>query len=272
MRAVEAAVNFANEMPGEIHIIVGSASSVRFISRTVYLGIKVSQKDVDSILSALTGGALYAHRETLKEGFLTLGGGIRIGICGQARYEGGELMGVHDVSSLLIRIPCMECSFTDLLCDAFLKCERGLLIFAPPSGGKTTALRALVRRLAEIRAGRISVIDERREIECADFSCLDADVFKGYRRGEGMQIALRVMSPQILAVDEIGTSAESMDILESLLSGVKFIATAHGKNFEEIRKKKNLAVFFELGIFDVLAGIFNTDKGFECKIYENRVN
>lgn len=251
----------------EIHITVGGGSSVRFLSGKVFLGVNTSRTDMDNIVSALTGGALYAHRHTLSEGFLTLCGGVRVGICGQARYEGGKLVGVSEVTSLLFRVPGGACSFTDELLKAFLECERGLLIFAPASGGKTTALKALVARLAQTKcAGRISVIDERCELCTDELSCLDVDIFKSYRRAEGMRIALRVMSPEVIAVDEIGASDEGKEMLESLMSGVKFIATAHARRYDELRRRKNLARFFELGIFDAFARIFNTDTGFACEI------
>ena len=266
--AVLNTTRFSGDNAVEIHICRGSGSSVRFLSKKAYLGLNVSQRDIDVIISSFTGRALYAYRDTLREGYLTLEGGIRIGVCGQARYEGDLLIGISDVSSLLIRLPCGECHFVDRLCDAFLKSERGILIFAPAAGGKTTALRAMVKRLAEIGAGRISLIDERREIDCGDFSMLDVDVFSGYRRAEGMQIALRVMSPQILAVDEIGTSQESLEMLQSLLSGVKFIATAHAKSYDEVQRRKNLAPFFKLEGFDAFARIFNDGKGFECEIWQ----
>ena len=83
-----------------------------------------------------------------------------------------------------------------------------------------------------------------------------------------MQIALRVMSPQILAVDEIGLSEESEEMLDSLQSGVRFVATAHAGSLDEVKRRKNLAPFFKEGIFDVFAEIFHTDKGFECKIFK----
>ena len=261
------AVEISREPPLELHISLGTGSSVRFLSGKVFLGISVSREDIDGIISALTGGALYAHRHTISEGFLTLGGGIRVGICGQARYEGDKLVGVSEVSSLLVRLPGARCSFENELLSAFKKTERGMLIYAPASGGKTTALKALIVRLAETKTvSRISVIDERCELCTDEISRLDVDVFKGYKRADGMRIALRVMSPEVIMVDEIGASDEGEEMIESLMSGVKFIATAHGEKYDDVRRRKNLAPFFRLGIFDTFVRIFNTDTGFECEI------
>lgn len=269
-RAVERTTEFFGAAPSEIHICLGRGSSVRFFSKKVYLGISVSEKEIGDIIAEFTGRALYAHRDTLREGFISLGDGVRVGVCGQARYEGERLVGVCSVSSILIRIPHRECSFADRLADAFLKCERGMLIFAPPSGGKTTALRALILRLCELRAGRISLIDERSELDLGDFSSCDIDLFRGYRRSHGMEIALRVMSPEIIAVDELGSSGENIEMLESLFGGVRFIATAHASSFEELKKRKNLLPFFEMGVFDTYARVFSADGGFDCEITESR--
>ena len=265
-REVLHTVGLFGEAPMEIHICVGSGSSVRFPSKRIYLGISVSEGDVEEMLAEFTGRALYAHRDTLKEGFLSLGEGVRVGVCGQARYEGGALVGVYHVSSLLIRIPRRECDFADKLFEAFLLCKRGLLIFAPPAGGKTTALRALLLRVCGLSDERVSVIDERSEIDMGDFSSYAIDVFKGYRRSQGLQIALRVMSPTVIAVDELGSERENTEMLQSLLTGVRFIAIAHAQSLEKLKKRKNLEPFFEMGIFDVYARIFNTDGHFECEI------
>ena len=266
VKACERALPILSGTVSELHIRLGSGSSLRSLSKSVYLGINVERDDVDFMLSSFTGGALYAYNDSIKEGYISLGEGVRVGVCGQARYEGERMVGICDVSSLLIRFPFFECAFVDKLCSAFMECTRGLIIFSPPSMGKTTALRALLLRLSYLRAGRISLIDERCEVDCEAFMSSDIDVFKGYERGEGLRTALRVMSPEIVAVDEIGSVRESYEVVESLLSGVKFIATAHAQSLDDLKKRPTLAPLFELKVFDVFSRIFNTDTGLECEI------
>ncbi|MBR5139978.1 MAG: Flp pilus assembly complex ATPase component TadA, partial [Clostridia bacterium] len=233
----------------------------------VYLGITVGEDDIEYILNAFTGGALYAYRDSIRDGYVSLGAGIRVGVCGQARYDGDELVGISCVSALLIRFPCFDCRFTDRLVEAFSSAERGLMIFAPPCSGKTTALRSLLLRLSSMGTGRISLIDERCEVVTDDFKFSDIDVFCGYRRADGIRTALRVMSPDIIAVDELCVARESCEIIESLLSGVKFIATAHARDFSDLSKRPAVAPFLDLGIFDVFSKIFHTDTGLECEIF-----
>ena len=253
----------------EIHIVLGSGSSVYIGGFRTYLGINVTEGDIEELFICVTGGALYAHRETIRDGYVTLSSSVRVGICGQARYEMGELVGVCNVTSMLFRFPHGSCSFADELFLAFESSKRGTLIFAPACGGKTTALRALVKRL--VREGkhyRISLIDERCEFSWEDFSSTDIDIFRGYKRKSGMQIALRVMSPQIIAVDEIGTAEEAEQMLESLGSGVRFIATAHASSIEELISRKSLRPLIDNGVFDVFAGIFNADGHYFTQIYK----
>ena len=265
--AVLRALTSARIKPTEIHIVRGSGSCVRFLGGRIYLGITVSDGDISDMLSLITGGALYAYRHTIKDGYVPLACGVRVGICGQARYERGELVGVSEVTSLLVRLPSYECEFIDELISAFFEAERGMLIFAPACGGKTTALRALIKGLAQREnPPRISVIDERCEIGNEDFLKLDVDVFRGYEKGEGMRIAMHVMSPEIIAIDEIGGACRSRDIIETVFGGVRFIATAHGKALSDLEKRENLAPFFEAGAFDRFARIFNTDGRFGCEI------
>ena len=255
------------EEPTEIHIVKGSASAVFYLRRRVYLGIFVGEAEMAEILSLLTGGALYAHVHTIKNGYVSLGGGVRVGICGQARYEKGELVGISDVTSYLIRLPSHDCSFKDELLEAFRETKRGMLIFAPSCGGKTTALRALVSALANSTdKPRISVIDERCEFNAEDLLSLDVDVFRGYKRGDGVEIAIRVMSPQIIAIDEIGSSQESGELAEWVFGGGRFIATAHAKSLADLKKRKNLAALLSLGIFDTFVRIFDTGADFSCEI------
>ena len=85
-------------------------------------------------------------------------------------------------------------------------------------------------------------------------------------RADGMEIALRTMSPSIIAVDEIGARRESDAMVESLNSGIKIIATAHARDRCELEKRGGLAPFLKAGAFDVFFGIFHTDAGYSCKI------
>lgn len=251
----------------ELHLTIGRRSFVRIGREQIFLGVEVTVSDMESTVRRLCQGAIYAHRDTITEGYISLEGGIRVGICGQARYESDRLVGVSDVSSLLFRIPTATSDLADELYSAWCITRHGMLIYSAPGVGKTTALRTLVGIMAEkCPEQRVAVVDERCEFSVTECRRLGVMLLRGYRRADGMEIALRTMSPTVIAVDEIGTRRESDAMTESLNSGVKLIATAHATDKYELEKRGGTQPFLEAGVFDVFFGIFHTDAGYSCKI------
>jgi len=233
----------------------GACSAVISGERIRLLSILTSQ-DVKKCFVNLCEGALYAHRDNIRAGYVTLLGGIRVGICGRARYDGGGFVGVSDVSSLVFRIPTATSSNASVIYDAFKSASRGMLIYSPPGVGKTTALRALVSLLGEGKDSfETVVVDERCEFMPEEYKHSSVDILRGYRRAEGIEIALRVLSADVICVDEIGTAREADAILESLNSGVRFIATAHASNFDELKRRVNIKALLDAGVFDVYVGL-----------------
>ena len=253
----------------ELHITIGKRSSALIGGERIFLGVDVSSQDMDATVHRLCGGAIYAHRDTIGDGFISLSGGVRVGICGQARYESDRLVGVSEVSSLVFRMPTVTSSLSEELYSAWQGSANGLLIYSPPGGGKTTALRTLVCTIAErCPWERVAVVDERCEFSVDECRGLGVMLLRGYKRADGMEIALRTMSPSIIAVDEIGARQESDAMVESLNSGIRIIATAHARECSELEKRRGLEPFLRVGAFDVFFGIFHTDAGYSCKIEE----
>lgn len=251
----------------EIHLCVGARSSVSYLRERIFLSSVVSADDMRAVVIRLCRGALYAYRDTITDGYICMENGIRVGVCGQARYEAGRLVGVSDISSLVFRIPASDSSLTGELFSAFSECRQGMLIYAVAGGGKTTALRSLTSRLAEGKRGaRICVIDERCEFSVEECARCGIDLFRGYKRSDGMNIALRTMTPDIIAVDEIGGRGEAEDMLDSLNSGVRIIATAHASSLEELKRRRSIEPFIKYGIFDRFVGIYNEGGGYRCRV------
>ena len=134
------------------------------------LDTALSRGEMDALVTRLCDGSLYAHRDALAGGWLTIPGGIRVGICGRAAVEGERIIGIYDVSGLNIRIPGGQRGLGERVCRLLRSRSdgRGVLVYAPPGGGKTTLLRCVAARMA---AGaeplRVVVIDTRGEIGCA---------------------------------------------------------------------------------------------------------
>ncbi|MBQ8689509.1 MAG: Flp pilus assembly complex ATPase component TadA [Clostridia bacterium] len=249
----------------ELHMCVGSRSSLLLGRERIYLLTEIAQTDMQQTVNKLCNGAIYAHRDTITAGYISLDSGIRVGICGTARYELGHIVGISDVSSLVFRIPTRDSSLLSELEEAWSTSKSGMLIYARAGVGKTTALRSLVSSLAQ-KEGRIAVVDERCEFSVDECRKLGVTHLRGYRRYDGMEIALRTMSPDIIVVDEIGSRRESDGMLDSLNSGIRLLASAHSESADDVVKRPGVRILIENGIFDVLFGIFNTDGTYSHKI------
>lgn len=227
-------------------------------------------EDISYTVRALCGNSLYSHSETIKEGYICTDAGIRAGVCGRAVTEGGRIISVTDITSVVIRIPHRLPGASDEICKLIMKEGfRGMMIYSPPGGGKTTALREIVSRLgSKPYSMRIAVIDTRFEI-CGGLSGdLSVDCLSGYPRAKGMETAIRTLSPSLIVCDEVGSCEDSEAIRESFGSGVSCVVSAHAKNAEELFEKAYIKDLFELGVFSHAVGLKRKTGGFELCVSE----
>ncbi|MCQ2414232.1 MAG: hypothetical protein MJ082_05515, partial [Clostridia bacterium] len=185
-------VRFFSDL-SEIRLRSGGASSLTVAGKNVLLLSAVEKTEIAGIVNRLCRGSMYAFRDAIAAGYLPYVGGVRVGLCGSARYEGGRLIGISDVSSLSFRLPHAVCDTADLVFEEWEKGVRsGMLVYSPPGGGKTTVLRALALRIATgERPKRVALIDERGEFSAEDYTRATVDILAGYERARGMEIATR---------------------------------------------------------------------------------
>ena len=253
----------------EIRLRGGGVSSLTLAGQNLALATRVDMTELAALLYRLCDGSLYAFRDPLSRGYLPLGDGIRVGVCGRAGYDGERSVGISDIRSLVFRLPHGVCDSEEVLLDVWRRgIGCGMLIYSPPGVGKTTALRALARRIGTgPPARRVCVIDERCEFVAGELSLSHVDLLQGYRREEAIEIATRTLSPELLIVDEIGGEREARAMLSVLRCGIPLIATAHASTVEEARARPTLAPFFASGIFEVLVGL-----SVEGGVYRARVD
>ncbi len=228
--------------------------------------VMLTGREMNDLLLAMCGGSIYAYRQNLCQGFLTLSGGIRVGVCGSAAMENGALIGVGAITGLMIRIPqARNVSATELL-HAFRAHpgRRGVLIYAPPGVGKTTLLRAVAREAASPAFGyRTVAVDTREEfchtLEGAD---LNLDILVGYPREIGIEIAVRTMSADLIICDEIGSNADADAILRAANCGVPLIASAHASSIGELLSRPAFQMLHRARVFGLYAGIRRSAGGF----------
>lgn len=218
------------------------------------LGIISKKDDINESFRAICDYSIHSYKNEISEGFITLEGGNRVGMCGTAVLNGQCIETLKYINGLNFRIAGQVIGCSEKLCNRLYDTNIvSLLIIGPPLSGKTTVLKDMCRILGE--KYKISVIDERSEISAVyhgesqnEIGTL-TDIFDGYPKGEGITTAVRVMSPEIIICDEIGGKKDCDSILNSINSGVKFIASVHGSTIEEVLKRRNIAELISNGIF-----------------------
>ncbi len=221
-------------------------------------------KDISLTAEIMGGYSLYAFDEEMKNGFLTIEGGHRVGICGKTVIENGRIKTIRNITSLNIRIAREVKGCGDKAVD-FIFDEAGVhntLIISPPGGGKTTILRDVIRQVSN-RGVTVGVCDERSEIGASfrgrvmnDLG-IRCDVLDCCPKAEGIEMLLRSMSPRVIAVDEIGSERDFEAIKAAVNSGVKLFCTAHGKSIADVKKYE--------GIFERYILLFGADEAGKIK-------
>ncbi|NLM75366.1 MAG: stage III sporulation protein AA [Clostridiaceae bacterium] len=210
--------------------------------------LTVTLDELNNLFYSLCEHSVYAYQEDIKRGFITLRGGHRAGICGTVVYQGEEITGIRDISSVNIRLSRQLKGCADGLIDSIIrnKCDiYNTLILSPPRCGKTTLLRDIARHISQgssnFRGLRTAVIDERSEI-AANYKGIPqndlgprTDILNGCRKKDGIEIALRGMSPHVIIVDELGDQKDAEAIKMAWNAGVRIIATAHAFSLEDFK-------------------------------------
>lgn len=224
-------------------------------------GIRAEQKDIQSVLETACGYSGYAFEEEISRGYLTIQGGHRIGLAGRAVMKEETIRTLKYISALNLRIahPVTGCA-VPWKAYFYLKdkpCH--VLIVSPPGCGKTTLLRDAIRMYSEGKEGfppvNVGVVDERSEIggmyRGNPVHCLGmrTDVLDGCPKSQGMEMLLRSMSPDVLAVDEIGVG-DVFSIENALRSGCRLLATLHGEQIEDFLEKPGFSTLVKERVFD----------------------
>ena len=241
----------------EIRLRVGRPLALTLDGETVFISQKgqvcylnqhglyiVSARDVEQTFQNMCEHSVYAYTEQIKRGYIALPYGCRAGIAASALYENGTVSGFTAVSSLNIRI-----SAEIIGCSTSIKpyLSGGLLIFGPPSSGKTTMLRDIIRSISYgegTERRRVAVIDSRGELAALNGSvpCNDVgpmtDIINCTDRSVGVEIALRTLNPEVIAFDELGSTQEVNAVEKCFHSGADIITTVHAGNVFELEKRE----------------------------------
>ncbi len=256
------------------HISVSTTAGNRFVTEAGILtddtafALMTEPSDIEYTFKNAFSYSLHSYSKELSMGYITVGSGNRVGICGTAVTSANDFRGVETIkyiSSINIRIAREKRGFADKLLSS-CQVPTGILIVGSPASGKTTLLRDATRLLGS--KYRVSLIDEQNEISAThrDKAQNDigehTDVFVGYPKYIGISTAVRVMSPDIIVVDEVGSDEELKALEFALHSGVTLITAVHSESFEEAKKKRIVKALMSENAFKY-AAVLGKDYKYE---------
>ena len=219
------------------------------------------KNEIIDTVNKMCGYSMHSHYEDLLNGYVTLPNGARIGLVGTAVFEKDKVKGVKDFSSINIRIPRNIVGISESIMNvAFKSGIEDLLIVGAPSSGKTTLLKDIVYQLSSGRLGKyykICVVDERKELFPTDRNIKlcgpNTDILSGYPKAQGIAIAVRTLSPDVIVCDEIGQNNELDEIINGMNSGVNFILTVHASSITDLKNKYIFRKLFSCTNFNKIA-------------------
>lgn len=275
---------FPEEIRGELEMLLpGELREIRLradrptvfktATRTVLLDWAPSRHQLETLVEGLSEHSLYARTEETGQGYLTLRGGHRAGLCGTVQHSGNQSV-LTGIGSVCIRIAAEWPGCADMMLQHMAGFQ-SLLLIGLPGSGKTTLLRDLARQLASGKKPlQIGVVDERSELAACRHGVpqLDigktSDVLDGLPKAEAIPWLIRSMSPQVIITDELGNPEDASAIMEAVRCGVSICASAHGGTLEDVLHRPALASLADHQIFDRYALLSSEGGGVLSAVYD----
>lgn len=224
------------------------------LTTNVSEAMRITRNEIRETMEYISNYSLYAFEEEIKQGFITITGGHRVGISGKTVIEQNKVKYMKHISFINIRMSHQITGCAGKVLPYLVKNQTQIynsLIISPPRCGKTTLLRDLIRQISNgtsyCRGQCVGVVDERSEIaacymgEPQNDLGIRTDVLDCCPKASGMMMLIRSMSPEVIAVDEIG-SKEDLEAVENVIRcGCSVIATVHGGSIRDLEEKPVLS-------------------------------
>jgi stage III sporulation protein AA len=230
-----------------------------------------TEQDALFILNQLSEHSIYRFEDELRQGYITIEGGHRVGISGKVNTENGYVKAIRHLTFFNIRIARQVKNISQsILPSIYDQKYVNTLLIGPPKCGKTTFLRDIIRNISNgfqsYHPFKVGVIDERSEIAACKNGVpqhdigLRTDVMDACPKAEGMMMMIRSMSPEVLVVDEIGSEQDVAALMEALYAGVTVICSVHGHSLQEIKNRPSLQPLFREKAFQRFITFSNKPK------------
>ncbi len=244
----------------------------------------MSAADLNEMLNYICNYSLYAFQQEIRQGYLTMEGGHRVGLAGQTVVSDGKIDGISLITFLNIRVARERKGCAKEILP-FLRRGQSIyntLLVSAPGVGKTTYLRDCIRMLSmgETLFGglKVCVVDERSEIAACHLGIPQndlgprTDVLEGCGKEEGMQLLLRTMSPQVIAVDELGEERDFAAVERAVFSGSQVLGTIHAGEIRELWEKPYLRNWLQKKIIKRFVFLKKKDTGErQIEIYDENL-
>lgn len=241
-------------------------TEVGYLSDCIY-----GKNDLYNVLLTACNGSLYSRENELKQGFITVNGGVRVGIAGEFVSERGAVVGIKSVWGLTVRIPNFIVGVSSVFSNVY---KGGSVLVISPSGvGKTTFLRDFTLNLSEKFNKNVVVVDERDEIACytANFPFKlgkNVDVLTYVTKSYGFNQGVRTLNPNSIVTDELMSYADVKAVLTAIYSGVDVIASVHAKNISELENKPFINDLINKKAFSYYVVVSKTETGRQYTCYD----
>lgn len=247
----------------EIRFRVGHEPELVLFNESVWVVDKIKPEDLSFVINAASRYSPWSATTTRK-GYITALGGHRVGLCGDAVIQNGEMTGIRSPTSICIRVAR---DFPGIAAAA-KQYKGSILIIGAPGSGKTTLLRDLIRQRSDMEKGSLAVVDERGELfpSTEQGQCFypgkKTDVLTGCGKIHGIESLLRTMGPSCIAVDEITAESDCKALMNAGWSGVTLLATAHAKSVADLYARPIYRPIINSGLFDTLL-VMQPDKSWK---------